>query len=90
KCLDLNTWQVKWEESGMEYGTVVRVDRELLGLACGGELIRVAAAAEKYQEVERTKVMKAPDSGYRLPALSGGRLFVRDDDTLRCLEVGPE
>jgi hypothetical protein len=69
---------------------VVRVDRELLVLTCGGELIRVAASADKYEEVARTKVLKATDSGYRLPALSGGRLFVRDDDTLRCLEVGPE
>ena len=89
KCLDLNTWQVKWEESGMDYGTAVRVEGDLLVLTCGGELIRVAASADKYQEVARSKVLNATDSGYRLPALSGGRLFIRDDDTLRCLEVGP-
>ncbi|MEN9556208.1 MAG: Quinohemoprotein ethanol dehydrogenase type precursor [Planctomycetota bacterium] len=89
KCLDLNSWTVKWEQTGLDYGSAIRVDKDLLVLTCGGELIRVRASEDRYQEVARAQVLKPSDSGYRLPALSGGRLFIRDDQTLRCLDVGP-
>lgn len=89
KCLDLNSWTVKWEQTGLDYGSAIRVEKDLLVLTCGGELLRVRATEDRYQEVARAQVLKPTDSGYRLPALSSGRLFIRDDGTLRCLDVGP-
>lgn len=89
KCIDVSGKKVLWEESGLDYGSVIRVNDELLVLTCGGELIRVEASSEKYRELSRTRVLKATDSGYRLPALANGRLFIRDEATVRCLEVGP-
>ena len=88
KCIDLENRKVLWEESGFDYGTLIRVDTELLILTCGGELIRVAASADAYREICRSQVLNSTDSGYRLPALSNGRLFIRDDATLKCLRVG--
>jgi outer membrane protein assembly factor BamB len=88
KCIDLELRKVLWEESGFDYGTLIRVDKELLILTCGGELIRVAASADAYREVCRSQVLNSTDSGYRLPALSNGRLYIRDDSTLKCLRVG--
>jgi hypothetical protein len=79
---------VLWERAGFDYGTLLRAGEDLLVLTCGGELVRVSAAVGGYREVARAKVLRATDSGYRLPALAGGRLFVRDDDTLKCLDVG--
>lgn len=89
KCIDVSNWKVLWEEPGFDYGTLIRVGDELLILTSGGELIRAAADPAGYRETQRAKILAATDSGYRLPAISNGRLFVRDDSTLKCLEVGP-
>ena len=67
---------------------MIRVNKELLFLTCGGELIRIAADKTKYRELHRSRVLQATPRGYRLPALSNGRLFVRDDKQLKCLRVG--
>jgi outer membrane protein assembly factor BamB len=89
KCLDVDSWKILWEKTGFDYGSLVRVNDELLIITCGGELIRAAADSGRYRELARAKVLSPTDSGYRLPALSNGRLFIRDDTTLKCLEVGP-
>ena len=88
-CIDPVGQEVLWRQPGISYGTLVRVDEELLLLTCGGELVRFRANTENYDEVSRHQILSATGSGYRLPALSSGRLYVRDDDTLKCLKVGP-
>lgn len=88
KCIDVSKQKVLWEKTEFDYGSLIRVDQDLLVLTCGGELIRAAASADGYKELGRATVLKPTDSGYRLPALSNGRLYVRDDSTLKCLEVG--
>jgi outer membrane protein assembly factor BamB len=89
KCIDVKTQKVLWEESGFDYGSLIRVKDQLLILTCGGELIRAAASKDRYQEISRSQVLKPTSSGYRLPALSNGRLYIRDEATLKCLNVGP-
>lgn len=89
KCLDISSQKVLWAEDGFDYGSLIRVNDELLFLTCGGELIRAGASPTGYREISRATVLNPMDRGYRLPALSNGRLFVRDEDTLKCLEVGP-
>ncbi len=89
KCIDVNSWKTLWQEPGFDYGTLLRVNDELLVVTCGGELIRAAADPAGYRESQRVRILEPTDRGYRLPAISNGRLFVRDDSTLKCLEVGP-
>lgn len=89
KCIDVEARRVLWERAGFDYGSLLRVGDELLVLTCGGELVRVSAVVGGYRETARAKVLRATDSGYRLPALAGGHLYVRDDDTLKCLDLGP-
>lgn len=89
KCIDIENQKVLWSEKGFDYGTLIRVQEEFLFLTCGGELIRFRANAESYQEVNRSRVLDRTESGYRLPAIAGGRLYIRDDSSCRCLEVGP-
>ncbi len=88
RCIDLTRQRVLWEQSGFDYGSLVSVGRDLLFLTCGGELIRFEASPEKYREIQRAVVLSGTDRGYRLPALSRGRLFVRDDSRLKALKVG--
>lgn len=88
RCIDVDQQKVLWQEDGFDYGTMIRVDKDLILLTCGGELIRFTASADGYEELHRSKVLDRTDSGYRLPALSDGRLFIRDDHALKCLKVG--
>lgn len=90
KCIDPAAEKVLWEESGYDYGTLICVKDELLFLTCGGELIRFVADPNGLQIVSRHEVLNATPRGYRLPAVSRGRMFIRDDNTLKCLLVGPE
>lgn len=88
KCLDLNQQKVLWQQDGFDYGSLIGTSNGLLFLTCGGELIRFEPSATKYSEIARAGVLAATDSGYRLPALSNGILFVRDDSVLKALRVG--
>lgn len=87
KCVDPHTRQVRWSEPGFDYATLIRVNERLLILTCGGELILVGMNPDRYHELARAQVLRKTPRGYRLPALSNGRLFVRDDRTLKCLEL---
>jgi outer membrane protein assembly factor BamB len=88
KCIDLPSQKVLWSQDGFDYGTMIRAGKDLLLLTCGGELIRIEATPERYHEIARAGVLERTDSGYRLPALANGRLYIRDDTTLKCLNVG--
>lgn len=88
KCIDLAARKVVWQQDGFDYGTLLNVGDQMLFLTCGGELIRFDASPEKYIERQRASVLTPTDSGYRLPAFSNGRLFIRDDSTLKCLQAG--
>lgn len=89
KCLDPATQKVLWEEGGFEYGTLLRVNDEFLFLTCGGELIRFDADSQKFVASHRSRILENTPRSYRLPAISHGYLFVRDDAQLKCLHVGP-
>lgn len=88
KCIDPARGKVLWSEGGFDYGTLIRANEDLLFLTCGGELIRFAADSSAYRETQRSQVLQATPRGYRLPALSNGRFFARDDSQLKCVVVG--
>ncbi len=88
KCIDPSQQKVLWEKKGFDYGTMIRVNKELIFLTFGGELIRIPADPSRYRESHRSSVLNPTSRGYRLPAISNGRLFVRDDHVVKCLQVG--
>lgn len=88
KCIDPAAQKILWTEPGFDYGTLLRVNEELLFLTFGGELIRFSADSSAFRPSHRSTILNATPRGYRLPALSNGRLFVRDDSQLKCLVVG--
>lgn len=88
KCIDPAAQKILWEAGGFEYGSLVRVQDQILFLTCGGELIRFRADPGGYRELHRSRVLNATPRGHRLPAISNGRMFVRDDRQLKCLQIG--
>ena len=88
KCIDPAKQKVLWEEDGFDYGSLIRVNDEMLFLTFAGDLMRFKADSDRFQRGQVCNVLDNTPRGYRLPALSNGRLFVRDDKTLKCLQVG--
>ncbi len=87
-CLDAAKQKVLWRQKNLDYGTPLAVGNKLLILTHTGQLIAVAANPSSYKELWRTKILNNSARGYRLPAISDGKLFVRDDSVLKCIELG--
>ena len=87
KCFDPKTKKVKWSEQGFGYGTQILVDGKLLLMKTNGELVLAEPGPEGYTELGRDQVLNGVTRA--LPALSNGLLYVRDDTTLKCLDLRP-
>lgn len=86
RCLDPRSQKVLWSKPSFGYGTMIAADGKMLMQTTDGELILWKPDAKRYQELARVRVFRSTTRA--LPALSNGRLFVRDSRTLKCLYVG--
>jgi len=86
RCIDPKTKVVRWTKRGFGYGSLLKAGDKLLALTTNGELILLNADPKKFHELARAKVSTTTTRA--LPALSDGRLYVRDEGTLKCLDVG--
>lgn len=85
RCIEWKTGDVKWTAERFGCASLIAVDGGLLALTERGELVRFDASAEGFKERARAKVL---DGAVRaMPALSDGRLFVRDEKRLVCVNL---
>jgi outer membrane protein assembly factor BamB len=86
KCLEAKTGKVLW--SVPEFGTanLIYADDKLLAVKDDGTLVLAKVSPREYRQLAAAKVLSGTTRA--LPALAGGRLFVRDTDTLKCINVG--
>jgi len=91
KCLDPATGRVLWAERGFGYGTLVAADGKLIVAKTDGELLLVEPDPVTLKILARARPFGPDQTGAlrALPALAGGRLYLRDDRRLLCLAVGP-
>lgn len=87
KCIDPATREVKWVEPGFGYASLIAADGKLIIAKTDGELVLAELSSEAFKPLARAQVFQ--DTVRALPALSNGRLYVRDGRTLKCLSVGP-
>ena len=89
RCFDPKTRRVHWTKRGFGYATLIKADGKLVILKTDGTLLLAKPDPTGYRELARAKLFA---SGPRYPsippALSNGRLFVRDRATLRCVDLG--
>jgi outer membrane protein assembly factor BamB len=88
RCVEAKTGAIKWEKGnvGKYHAALVKTgDGNLLLHDDGGNLTLLKPEPKQYIELARTKVC---GSTWAHPALSDGRLYVRDDKNLICLQVG--
>ena len=85
RCVDPATKKVHWSVDGFGYATLILADGKLIILKTDGELVLARADKSKFVELGRTRLFS--DTTRALPALSNGRLLVRDTATLKCVDL---
>jgi outer membrane protein assembly factor BamB len=86
RCLDAKTGKTLWSQPDFGTANLIFADSKLLALKDDGTLVMAKVSPDGYRELASAKVLSGTTRA--LPALSGGRLYVRDSDTLKCLEIG--
>lgn len=86
RCIDPRSGKVLWSEDNYGYATLVRAGDKLIVVTTDGELVLAAANPKKYEQLSRHQLTS--DTLRALPALASGRLYVRDNSTLYCVDVG--
>ncbi|NBX28952.1 Pyrrolo-quinoline quinone [bacterium] len=85
-CIEAEGGREVWRERGFGYGTLLAADGKLLAAKTDGELMLLQATPAAVAVLARGRPL--PGTLRALPALAEGRLYVRDDSTLTCLDVG--
>jgi len=86
-CVDLGTGRAAWREANFGYGTLLAADGKLLAAKTDGTLVLMTAAPTGVSILARARPLTGTVRA--LPALASGRLYLRDDQTLKCLNVAP-
>ena len=86
RCVEWNTGKVRWTKDAFGCAALICADNVLIACPENGDVVLIEPSASEYKELARAKVLDAPVRA--LPALAGGRLFVRDGKKLVALQVG--
>lgn len=90
KCMDLrtdaNTAQEKWVTRDLRKGCVLYADGHLLVLTEDGKLALVEATPKQFTRKAQVDVLSG-DQCWALPALANGRLYLRNDKEVVCLDL---
>lgn len=90
-CAEVKTGKVRWQrrERGLGAGSVslTYADGHLYLMYDNGGVALVEASPEKYKEVAAFKIPKAQGPSWAHPVVVGGKLYVRQNDTLWCYDV---
>ena len=85
RAVDFRTGQVKWSEDRFGAGTVTLAGDQLIVVRENGELLLAPASPAGFKPTARAKLLTGTLRAY--PAIDGGFLYLRNDDTLMCLDL---
>jgi outer membrane protein assembly factor BamB len=75
-CLDVNTGEVKWSQSGLGTGSLILADGKLIVLGEQGKLVIVPASPDGYKELASAEILKG--KCWTSPVLANGLLYARN------------
>ena len=84
-CMDVETGDAQWRESGFNKGSLIAVGDRLIILGERGKLALVEASPKEYREISSFELFDTLT--WIVPTLSDGRLYVRNETELVCLDV---
>lgn len=85
KCFDASTRKVHWEESGLQYATLIGAGKRGLLVQSDGTVRMFEITTESYHPLGEFRAARSTTRA--LPALAGGCLYLRDETHLRCFEL---
>ena len=85
RAVELRTGAVRWSIDGFGAGTVTLAGDRLVIVRETGELLIAEASPEAFQPLARAQILPPVVRAY--PALANGLLYVRNEDTLVCLDL---
>jgi outer membrane protein assembly factor BamB len=85
RCVDPKSGRVLWSKDNFGVATLLLADEKLVIVKTDGTLVLAKPSPDSYQELGRAKVL--PGTTRALPALANGLLFVRDSETLKCIDL---
>jgi outer membrane protein assembly factor BamB len=85
RCVEFKTGKVRWTKEKFGCGSMILADGKLIILTEAGDLVLLEPTPAAYREKARASVLTAP---CRSPiSLANGRLYLRDDKKLICLNL---
>ena len=84
-CLDVNTGERKWKDGRYGYGQLVLAGNHLIITSDQGDIALVNASPDKYTEVARFTALEGQTWNY--PALTNGRLLVRNSNEMAAFDI---
>jgi len=87
-CLDVNTGERKWKGGRYGYGQVLLASGHLIVITDAGELVLLRATPEAQTEVARFKAIEGKT--WNVPAISGGRLLVRNANEMATYNIAAQ
>ena len=85
RAVELRTGRVRWSQEQFRAGTVTLVGDRLLIVREGGEMILAPASPDAFKPLARAQILPATIRAY--PAVSDGFVYVRNENTLVCLDL---
>jgi len=89
-CLDLKTGAKKWHEKAVGKGSLCWADDMLYLYAEKKGVVALATCSPKGLEMKGTFTVAGVNESWAHPVVTGGRLYIRYDDTLYCYDVRPK
>ena len=80
RCVEFNTGKVRWNQDGFGAGTVALLGDKLLIVRENGEAVVAPASPSGFKPESRMQMLPGVVRSY--PAISGGRIYVRNENTL--------
>ena len=82
----MQTGKVMWEVADFGVAAAILADQHLLIIRADGKLILAPAKPDRF--IPQAEAQVANGTVRALPALSAGRLFIRDQNQVYCYGVG--
>jgi outer membrane protein assembly factor BamB len=90
-CVEWKTGKLKWKKSEQTKGsgaaTIVYADGRLYVRYDNGYVALVEASPDGYKEKGLFKILNSTSQSWAHPVVSGGKLYLREKDTLWCYDV---
>jgi outer membrane protein assembly factor BamB len=85
RAVEFKTGTVKWSEDQFRAGAVLLAGDKLLIIREAGEMILAPASPQAFRPIARAKILNGVVRPY--PALADGFLYVRNENSLVCLDL---